>query len=100
MVRKSTETAVTLAAWAVWAYLVAPMVTLLLWVMGVRIMLVQQVKLSGVSSLQSVMENYFTGLAVIGLVLWMWNLYNRRRFGDEDRRQFAPAVAVSELAGK
>ncbi|MBA4388853.1 MAG: poly-beta-1,6-N-acetyl-D-glucosamine biosynthesis protein PgaD [Verrucomicrobia bacterium] len=97
-VRWGAETTITLAAWTLWLYLLLPLVTMLLWAAGFRMVFVQQFMLSSAEVLATVSGWYLLGVLAIGLVLEGFSIYNRRKFGELDRRKVPTPVADGELA--
>lgn len=84
----------TVGFWALWIYLVMPLVSLLLWVFGVRLFLEQH---SGGEGLGTTMAAYASILlALIGL-LALWIAWNVMRYGGRnDRRTVKRAEASDE----
>jgi len=95
--RRGIELSVTTAAWLLWVYLVMPGVTLALWAIGIRLFVLEQIKLNNYQGLLSVAGYYLAGLAGIWLALNFWSTYNKSRFGGLDRRRDAGAVTIDEL---
>ena len=89
----------TLAFWALWIYLVAPLLTALAWFLGVRLF-GDESGGGGYEDLRLALAGYATILlAIIGLLLaWIfWNVF--RYGGEQDRRTVkAPDVTDSEVA--
>jgi poly-beta-1,6-N-acetyl-D-glucosamine biosynthesis protein PgaD len=96
--RRGLEALITLGAWSVWGYLVSPLATLALWAVGIKLVLVQQTRLSGMEGLRSVVLYYIAGALIIFLTMHLWNMYNRRKFGGLDRRKSPSSVAPADLA--
>jgi poly-beta-1,6-N-acetyl-D-glucosamine biosynthesis protein PgaD len=96
--RRGLEALITLVAWSVWGYLVSPLATVALWAIGIKLVIVQQARLSGMEGLKSVVLYYMAGALLIFLVMHLWNMYNRRMFGGMDRRRPPAPVAPADLA--
>jgi poly-beta-1,6-N-acetyl-D-glucosamine biosynthesis protein PgaD len=76
----------TVVFWGVWLYLVLPLVSLLLWALGLRF-LVEQIRLGGYEGLLGSLINYGVVLFVLVSVLAMWIAWNVVRYGgSHDRR--------------
>ena len=92
--RKGTEWSITAFGWVVWLVLFRPVLIVGLWLLGVRQVYVHMVRLGGAAALLEWMSYYVYVIAAVGVVLTMWNLYNRLRFRRrEHRRQVAEASA-------
>lgn len=86
----------TVGFWAVWLYLVLPLVSLLLWVFGVRLFMA---KLSngGYEGLSSSLVAYSSILLVLVGLLALWITWNVVRYGgSNDRRTVKRAEATDE----
>lgn len=88
---------VTAAFWLFYLYLLLPLVTLLLWLVGLRNAYTElYLKQNGVDS-------FLLGtLPVLALlctaIMIAWAEYNRRRFQGHDRRQAQPDATREEIA--
>lgn len=96
--RHGTELTVTVVAWLVWFYLLMPLITFLMWIVGLRLFFVKQFMLDSMTGLASVFLYYLATMAIIGLVLTLWNVYNREIHGGPDRRTHANPVDEEELS--
>ena len=91
--------ALTVACWAVWIYLVLPLVSLVLWVAGVQLFVRESAgKSYGV--LMRTLLSYSTVLVVLVGLLALWILWNVTRYGGKlDRRTVhRPLVSRSEVS--
>lgn len=91
--------AVTALFWAVWIYLVLPLVGLLLWAFGVR-HLIGEMEDGGYQSLLQSLLAYSSVLLVLVALLAVWMAWNIVRYGGaSDRRTVKrPDVTVNEVA--
>jgi len=93
------QRATTLLAWSAYAWLWAPVITLVAWLFGIQIGWERLV-------LQRTAEDPFilAALPVIalfcGLLLIGWAEYNRVRFADADRRSRRPDVADAAVQAR
>ncbi|HZX81291.1 MAG TPA: poly-beta-1,6-N-acetyl-D-glucosamine biosynthesis protein PgaD [Lysobacter sp.] len=94
---RTLHSVLTLAAWALYAYLWLPVLTVLAWVLGVRTSYVELY----------VRNNRFDNsiflvilvLALVATVLLVgWAEYNRRKFGGPDRRSTPHNVGSHDVA--
>ena len=87
----------TVLAWALYAYLWLPLLTVLAWVMGVRTSYVElYVRNNHVD--QSIFVVILVLAVVATALLVGWAEYNRHRFGGPDRRAAAPDVEPHDIA--
>jgi biofilm PGA synthesis protein PgaD len=95
--RKGTEWSVTIVAWSAWVYCFLPLLTLLLWGVGLRVSMIEELMLDQAAGLVSVALYYPVGLLVVVLVIHSWSSYNKRRYGGLDRRHPADPVVDQDL---
>ena len=90
--------ALTIACWAVWIYLVLPLVSLVLWVAGVQLFVRENMGTSYVALLRTLLS-YSTVLVVLVGLLAVWILWNVARYGGKlDRRTVnRPLVTRGEV---
>jgi len=78
--------ALTLLFWGVWLYLVLPLVSLVLWVFGVRFF-IRKIAEGGYEALLASLLAYSSVLLVLMGLLALWIAWNVVRYGgDKDRR--------------
>lgn len=87
----------TLMAWAIYAYLWLPLLTVLAWMLGIRTAFVElYVRHNRVE------HSIFVALAVLAVVTTLlivgWAEYNRQKFGGHDRRTAPDHVDADEVA--
>lgn len=72
-------------AWAVWFFLLRPLIIVFLWYMGVKMTYFQMVKMEGFNN-----PEFFRWLAVgicfILVIMFAWSRYNAIRFRNKERR--------------
>jgi poly-beta-1,6-N-acetyl-D-glucosamine biosynthesis protein PgaD len=95
--RRKFEITLTFFAWAVSVYFLAPIATLALWAIGLRLVVLENFMMDHVAGLKSVIGYYFAGAVVIWVLFALWSRYNFRRFGGQDRRTHADPVTEAEL---
>jgi poly-beta-1,6-N-acetyl-D-glucosamine biosynthesis protein PgaD len=84
----------TLLFWAVWLYLVLPLVSLLLWAFGVRLFM-KELSNGGYEGLRSSLVAYSSTLLVLVVLLALWITWNVVRYGgSHDRRTVKRAEAT------
>ena len=78
--------ALTLLFWGVWLYLVLPLFSLLLWVLGVRFV-IREIAEGGYEGLRASLVAYSSVLLGLLGLLALWIAWNVSRYGgDKDRR--------------
>lgn len=88
--------ALTVAFWALWIYLVLPLVSLALWVAGVE-RFARQTGADGSRALLDTLLSYsFVLLALVG-ALAIWILWNVSRYGGERDRRVVKAAEADDL---
>ena len=90
--------ALTVACWAVWIYLVLPLVSLVLWAAGVQLFVRETARTSYVALVKTLLS-YSSVLVVLVGLLALWILWNVARYGGKlDRRTVKrPLVTSSEV---
>jgi biofilm PGA synthesis protein PgaD len=96
--RSGTELTITALAWALWVYLLMPLLTLILWAAGLRHVFIEEFRLDGMQGLASVAGFYLAGTVLVWLLLEAWSGYNRRRFAGRERRRQSRTASDEEIA--
>jgi len=86
----------TVVCWAVWIYLVLPLVSLLLWALGVRLFLGELTK-GGYAGLRTSLVAYSSVLLVLVSLLALWILWNVVRYGGSHDRRTVKRAEVTDL---
>jgi poly-beta-1,6-N-acetyl-D-glucosamine biosynthesis protein PgaD len=93
------EVALTAIFWGLWLYVIAPLVSILLWLAGVQVFVEQMITLGGYEHLLGKLTTY--GLVILGIVFttFAWVVWNIRRYGRRNtRRRAPPLVTLKETA--
>lgn len=85
------------AFWALWLYLVLPLVSLLLWAFGVRF-LFEQIRQGGYEGLRAALLAYSSVLLGLVGVLALWIAWNVVRYGGSSDRRTAKRAEVTDAA--
>lgn len=99
--RFAAEVIATTAFWGLWFYVIAPLITLVLWLAGVHVFVEQMIVLGGYEFFLENFTNY--GLVVLGIMLtiFAWVVWNQRRYGVRNTRIHGqPPVSLGEIATK
>ena len=87
--------ALTLLFWAVWAYLVVPLVTAVLWFFGVRLF-GEQMGMDGYDGLRQSLLAYSTVLLTLVGLLAAWIAWNVIRYGGSHDRRTVKSAEVTD----
>lgn len=86
----------TVGCWAVWIYLVLPLVSLLLWAFGARL-IVAEIQTGGYEGLRTSLVAYsFVLLVLVGLLV-LWILWNVVRYGGSNDRRTVKRAEPTDL---
>ena len=88
---------ITLLLWVLWVYLWTPLLSLLAWVLGIRIFVVEMLLPANMTYVQ---ELFLYGQVVLLMVVVMlaWSRYNIWRFRDNERRTHQPSLTPEDEA--
>ncbi|MEZ5551068.1 MAG: poly-beta-1,6-N-acetyl-D-glucosamine biosynthesis protein PgaD [Pseudomonadales bacterium] len=88
----------TLALWALYAYLWLPLISLFAWLLGLQFAYTLVERAGGPASLVNLL--YWFGLFVllISLCIVGWSRFQLRRFGERERRLAVPTVTFEQEA--
>lgn len=91
--------AITGLFWLVWLYLLAPLASLLLWLVGIHFFVTEMFDRGGYQALMHELVNYSVStLAILGAVV-AWVVWNKWRYGNHNTRKTQPRyVSISELS--
>ncbi|GAB4507031.1 MAG: hypothetical protein Tsb0026_00820 [Sulfuricaulis sp.] len=88
--RHVMEVLMTFVFWGLWVYLVAPLLSLLLWYIGIYLFVDRMITLGGYEAFAEQLINYGAAVFVMWLLLTLWVLWNLRRYGQRNRRTVPP----------
>jgi poly-beta-1,6-N-acetyl-D-glucosamine biosynthesis protein PgaD len=86
----------TVACWTVWVYLVLPLVSLVLWALGLRLF-VTQIARGAYEGLHRSLVSYSFVMAVIVGLLAYWIVWNVLRYGGRHDRRTVKRAEVTDL---
>jgi biofilm PGA synthesis N-glycosyltransferase PgaC len=93
------EWLLTLIFWGLWVYLVSPLLSLLLWFLGISLFVDRMIRLGGYQSLAQQLGHYSATLLALWALMTAWVWWNQHRYGRHDRRgHFPPPITIGELA--
>lgn len=96
--QRATTRGITLVFWIFWIYLWLPLISLLAWVVGIRLFQLNLLENEGYLVLVQNSSAYGTVIALIALVLIVWARYNLYRFRSRETRRDSPPVPLATLA--
>ena len=95
--RMAFEWGFTSFMWALWLYLFMPLVSVILWVVGIRYVYLAFFQSAAFQQLIDMMERMGWAVAVIFIVLRGWGYYNFYVFGRRNRRKMHTLPSNVEL---
>ena len=97
--RHATEFTVTTLFWLAWLYLVMPLVSLLLWALGVQLFMDEMIVRGGYEALIGELAHYSLVIIAMLVVTLVWVYWNLRHYGRHEKRTQQPLpVSVEETA--
>jgi biofilm PGA synthesis protein PgaD len=91
---------VTFFFWMLYIYLWIPLITLLVWFVGVKLFHINMIELNGYGSLVDKLGLYSAIIIMISIILISWAEVNRMRFKNKFRRLDNNELTVGEVAKK
>ena len=77
---------ITLAFWMAWFYLWVPIISIIGWVLGIKLFHYQMITLGGLNGFFGMLAWYAIGVFLLGGSLIAWATYNIQRFKNANRR--------------
>jgi len=96
--RNITELTFTGFVWGIWAYLLLPLVNVIMWIVGLRLIEKSVVEQLGYAEMIGLMSKMGLIVLIVFLILRLWGLYNYKRFGKRSRRKSSSPVTIEQLA--
>ncbi|UCH53598.1 MAG: poly-beta-1,6 N-acetyl-D-glucosamine synthase [Pseudomonadota bacterium] len=97
--RRALEVLLTTLFWGLWAYLVAPMLSLFLWFGGVYLFVDRMIVLGGYEAFARELATYSAVVIAMWVALTGWVIWNQLRYGRRNRRTVIPRhVSEAEMA--
>jgi biofilm PGA synthesis protein PgaD len=91
---------VTFVFWMFYVYLWVPLITLIVWLVGVKLFNINMIELKGYDSLIDKLGLYSIIILLISIILIGWAEVNRMRFKNKLRRLDNDELSVGEVAKK
>lgn len=100
-VRRLTELTITVAFWFAWVYLILPLFSLLLWLVGYQLFTEEMLARGGYQALLRELRTYGLVILAMSLVMLIWIAWNQRRYGSHNQRiHQPPSLTLSEQAAQ
>jgi biofilm PGA synthesis protein PgaD len=77
---------ITLVFWMAWFYLWVPILSIVGWVLGIKLFHYQMITLEGFDGFLGMLAWYAAGIVLLGGSLILWATYNIQRFKNVNRR--------------
>lgn len=97
--RNIAEMSFTSIIWALWIYLLLPVVNLVLWWFGIRNFQIEVIEKVGYLDLFNLIRNMGWIVLTAFLIMRLWGYYNYVRFGRRERRRNRPHMPEEQIAG-
>jgi biofilm PGA synthesis protein PgaD len=96
--QRAAEFTLTTLFWMAWLYLIMPLVSLLLWMVGIQLFVEEMITRGGLQALIEELLQY--GLVVLGMLVatLLWVNWNLRHYGGHNKRTHQPQpVSLDEI---
>lgn len=93
------EWSFTAIMWALWVYLFLPMISLVMWAVGLHLFYVHLFEGAALERLADLLGQMGLTVLIVFVILRGWGYYNLYKFGRRDRRRRRP-VATRDLLGR
>ncbi len=94
--RRVAELMITVVFWGLWVYLVTPLLSLMLWFIGIYLFVDRMITLGGYEAFAEQIVNYGSAVFVMWLTLTLWVIWNLRRYGQHNRRTEPPPYVTDD----
>ncbi len=92
------EGLITLLFWGFWFYLWLPIISLLAWIVGFKVMYRQLILLGGFDGFIRQLNIFTFGVVLVSGAIAAWSFYNLKRYGTYRRRQHVQKTDMHRLA--
>lgn len=96
--QRTLDTIFTAIMWVVYLYLWVPLASLLAWLVGFEFAYDVMIRAGGARGLGHILVFYGIVVAVIFIVVTLWSLGNRLRYGGLHRRQAGQDLSTAAMA--
>jgi poly-beta-1,6-N-acetyl-D-glucosamine biosynthesis protein PgaD len=95
--RRYSERMFTIVFWWLWAFWLRPVIVLILWALGIRMVFIEIIKTKFGLEI-GILLMYVFLVSTIYILLQSWNRYNYLRFRNRERRKAKKDVEDAEIA--
>ena len=88
-IRNIMELSFTSIMWVFWLYLFLPILTVVLWLTGIRIFYIEVIEDAGYRELINLWGKVGWSIIVVFLILRLWGFYNYWRFGKREKEEIS-----------
>lgn len=96
--RKVAEWSFTTFMWALWLYLLLPLMNIVLWLLGFHYFFVEVVEKAGYLTLLGLLKKTGISVLVVFGAIRIWGHYNYLRFRKKERRKTVSAATTQQLS--
>jgi poly-beta-1,6-N-acetyl-D-glucosamine biosynthesis protein PgaD len=96
--RNITEFTFTGFVWVLWAYLLLPLLNIVMWIVGLRFIEISVIEQLGYNEMIMLASKMGWIVLAVFLILRLWGFYNYKRFGKSSRRKSSPPVTSEQMA--
>ncbi|MEM8843893.1 MAG: poly-beta-1,6-N-acetyl-D-glucosamine biosynthesis protein PgaD [Pseudomonadota bacterium] len=96
--QKATALGITLIFWAVFIYLLQPLLSIIAWWLNIKIFYNQMIVLGGYQAFLETLALYLIVIAILGGGLILWGLINFWRFKNKDMRAESEMSSIDDVA--
>ncbi len=93
------EVIITIIFWGLWAYLIAPLLSVGLWLAGIYLFKDRILSMGGYEAFINQAVNYGYVILLMGIVLFSWVVWNQQRYGKRNQRTVIPEHVSSYDTG-
>lgn len=94
----AAEFAATAAFWALWLYIITPLLTIVLWIAGVHVFDKEMLELGGYELFVHKLSTYGVVVLLIMLVCLLWVTWNVKRYSGRNARVKVQTLSTNEIA--
>jgi len=91
------EWGVTTVMWLFWIYLLLPVISILLWMLGIHFFYQEVVYKAGYKHFLILCKNLGLTILIVFIILRAWGYYNYLAFGKRNRRKVVRSTNPAEL---
>ncbi len=98
ILRNITEMSFTTMMWAFYAYLLLPVLNIILWLLGIRYFYIEIIENVGYKELLNLFNKMGWTILIVFGIMRSWGYYNYQRFGKRNRRKAMPYNNIEQIS--